>query len=82
MDPCKRMLREFDTGFKQLPFGEFVLFIPTIFFLNDVLICIEKIKVGYSWDLKDYTLTHQLYTTIAGNLFLTAHTLIGYFDLT
>ena len=40
------MLREFDTGFKQLPFGEFVLFIPIIFFLDDVLICIEEIKVG------------------------------------
>ena len=55
------MLREFDTGFKQLPFGEFVLFIPIIFFLDDVLICIEEIKVGYSWDLRGYTLTHQCY---------------------
>ena len=55
------MLREFDTGFKQLPFGEFVLFISIIFFLDDVLICIEEITVGYSWDLKGYTLTHQCY---------------------
>ena len=69
------MLREYDAGFKQLPFGRFVLFIPIIFFLDDVLICTEEIKVGYSWDLKGYTLTHQLYTTVAGNLFPTAHTL-------
>lgn len=75
-------MREFDTGFKQLPFGEFVLFIPIIFFLDDVLIGIEEIKVRYSWDLKGYTLTHQLYTTVAGNLFPTAHTLIGYFHVT
>ena len=76
------MLREFDTGFKQLPFGEFVLFIPIIFFLDDVLMCIEEIKVGYSWDWKGYALTHQLYTTVAGNLFPTTHTPIGYFDVT
>ena len=76
------MLRKFDTRFKQLPFGEFVLLLPIIFFLDDILICTDEINVGYSRDLKGYTLTHQLYTTVAGNLFPTAHTLISYFDVT